>query len=149
MNIREKFPSRFLKNHDLPVEAEGPMSGTIVLISNCTEEKLGDDIKPVLSFQGTDKQLALNSTKAGIIADAYGDETDHWKGQPVALFRDTSEYGGKIYDVVGLGIPPAERMNATTTPQAQTQQAPVGDPPEPPAEYVGGSGSSEDDSLPF
>ncbi len=147
MNIRDKFPSRFIKHHDLPVEAEGPMSGTLVQISGCTEEKLGDDIKPVLSFQGTEKQLALNSTKAGIIADQYGDETDSWNGQPVVLFRDTSEYGGKIYDVVGVGIPPPDRLNATTAPPpAQPPAQP--DPPEPPADYQS-DGSGADDDLPF
>ena len=56
----------------------------------------GDDgkQKPVLYFRGKVKGFVLNATNYDAIADAYGDETDDWSGQPVELYPTKVPFKG-------------------------------------------------------
>jgi hypothetical protein len=54
------------------------------------------DEKPVLSFDRTEKRLALNKTNARTIASMYGKESDGWIGKTITLFPTTTEYAGDM-----------------------------------------------------
>ena len=89
MQISAAFPSDYLKAGDLNgQDAE-------VVIAGIQMKDVGDDHKPVLSFQGKDQGLVLNKTNANNITSIYGDNTDNWMGKPIVLFPTTTDFGGK------------------------------------------------------
>jgi hypothetical protein len=71
-------------------------------IKNAEVKKLGQGEearnKIVLSFDETEKQLALNSTNSKIIAEKYGDDTDSWKGNQISLMVVKKNFAGKLVD---------------------------------------------------
>ena len=99
MNIGEVFPSNYLKASDL----QGKL--VKVKIQGCTVEDIGDDKKPVLRFSGKAKGLALNKTNAGIIASAYGQETDGWNGKEIELRPDKTQFQGQLVDCIRVQVP--------------------------------------------
>ena len=90
MKRSELFPSRFLKHPDLQGRA------SIVVMQKVTREDVGDDAKrkPVIYFRGKEKGLVCNATNYDVIADAYGDETDDWAGQPIELYPTKVTFKG-------------------------------------------------------
>ena len=77
--VEDYFPSRFLKSDD--VKADTP-----VTISKIEEEKVGEDMKPIVYFEETDKGLVLNVTNARKIADIVGsDKISEWPGNKITL----------------------------------------------------------------
>ena len=75
---------------------------TELTIKNAEVKKLGQGEearnKIVLSFEETDKQLALNSTNSKIIAESYGDDTDEWAGNKISLMVVKKNFAGKLVD---------------------------------------------------
>ena len=50
--------------------------------------------KPALSFEGKEKQLVLNATNTKTLCDAYGTDSDGWKGHEIGLtVKDYSDKG--------------------------------------------------------
>lgn len=49
--------------------------------------------KVVLSFEETEKELALNKTNAKIMAEAFGDDTDDWDNKVIQLIIITTSNG--------------------------------------------------------
>jgi hypothetical protein len=102
MNRAELFPSRFLKHADLKGRA------CIVVIDAVMLEDIDEEKqKPVLHFKNKQKGLVCNATNYDTIADAYGDETDGWTGQPIELYPTRVPFKGKMTDAVRVRIPPA------------------------------------------
>jgi hypothetical protein len=99
MNIGEVFPSNYLKAADL----QGKL--VKVKIQAVTVEDIGDDKKPVIRFTGKAKGLALNKTNAGIIASAYGQETDGWTGKEIELRPDKTQFQGQLVDCIRVQVP--------------------------------------------
>jgi hypothetical protein len=92
--MSEAFPSNWLKAADL-------QGHTVkVTIANVEMEDVGDGEKPIVSFLGKDKGLVLNKTNASFIVDAYGDETDGWKGKEIELYPDKTSYKGQVVDCI-------------------------------------------------
>lgn len=116
MNINDAFPSNYLKAGDLQ-GADVP-----VTISNAVMEKLGDDTKLVIYFQGKEKGMVLNKTNANTIGDMYGDDTDHWLGKQITLYAAWVDYQGR--QVQGIRVKPQQGQPA---PAPAPQDAPAAD----------------------
>jgi len=109
MNINDAFPSKYLRASDLKGRS------VRVVMEQVVTEELGNDQKPILYFQGKEKGLALNKTNSQIIAATYGPETSGWKGQPLELYPDKTQFNGQIVDCLRCRIPvPAAREDEPT-----------------------------------
>lgn len=127
MNINSVFPSKYLKASDL-------QGRTVrVTISNVVVEKIGDDQRPVLYFQGKEKGVVLNKTNANTIANTYGPETDGWLGAPIELFSAMVDFAGKMTEAIRVRVPrpaPAQAQTAVHGwQQPQQQPVPMNGPP--------------------
>lgn len=118
MKLNEVFPSKYVKADDLKGR-EVP-----VVIAGVAMEKLGDDSKLVLHFQGKDKGMVCNKTNASRIAYLYGDDTDEWIGREILLVSEFVEFQGKT--VQGLRVkPPAKRAATNNTGNNMTSHTAV------------------------
>lgn len=128
MNISGAFPSDYLKAADLGGRPYRMAMGRVTL------EKIGDDERPVLHFQGADKGLVLNKTNANTIASIYSEETENWFGQPIEVYPSETDYQGKRVACI--------RVRAVQAPQQGLvvgQQQPA---PQQPQGYAGNPGLS-------
>ena len=99
MNINDAFPSAFIKSDDL----QGQRIPLTVM--TVTMEDVGDkEYKACLRFMGKDKGMILNKTNAGILAAAWGNDTDHWQGQKLELYSHMVNFQGRM--VPGLAVQP-------------------------------------------
>lgn len=114
MKQADIFPSNYVKADDLRGR------DVPVVISDAKMEKLGNDQKLVLYFQGKDKGMVCNKTNFGRIAFLYGDETDGWMGKEIILTSEFVEFQGRT--VKGLRVkPPA---NGKPAPQQPAPRVP-------------------------
>lgn len=108
MKTNEMFPSSYLKATDLkgkPVK---------LVIKGCKMEDLGDDRKPVLTFKGTDKKLALNITNKNLIEEVlHSDETDDWNDKTIVLVPAKTEFQGKRVDCIRVSDDPRHYNGST------------------------------------
>lgn len=59
--------------------------------------------KPMISFVGTTKKLAANTTNCRAIVALYGsNETNDWIGKRITLFATTCDFGGKTVDCLRI-----------------------------------------------
>lgn len=57
--------------------------------------------KPIASFKGTEKKLALNSTNCKTIAALFGShDTGDWAGKRITLFATTTSFGGETRECI-------------------------------------------------
>jgi hypothetical protein len=96
MDIGSAFATKYLKASDLQGR------DVTVKMGRVEQEKVGDDQKLILYFQGKEKGMVLNKTNANSIADVYGGETNDWYGQTIILFEQMVDFQGKR--VPGLRI---------------------------------------------
>jgi hypothetical protein len=83
MKVSEAFPSRFLKAEDLRGKK------VLVTIKYVEMEKIGEDVRPVVTFVNKDKQLTLNKTNSLMIAKLVGtEEMEDWGGKKKDEARD-------------------------------------------------------------
>lgn len=83
----ELYPGRFLKAADLKGKKV-----TLKISGVKLEELIGDkgpQIKGLISFERTDKQLALNKTNGICLKDMFGKKVQEWIGKRVTLFPTT------------------------------------------------------------
>jgi len=82
----------------------------MVIITEVNLEDVGDDSKqkPVIRFRGKVKGFVCNATNYDLIADAYGDETDDWAGQPIELYPTRVPFKGQLTDTIRVRIPQAK-----------------------------------------
>ena len=124
MNINEAFPSTYLKAADLQGRE------ATVSIDRLEFEKIGDDTKPVLYFQGKDRGIVLNKTNATNISAAYTQETNNWIGKSVTLFTAWVDFQGK--SVEAIRVRPANTREFTSGLAPQGTGAPQYDERNPP-----------------
>lgn len=110
MNINGAFPSDYLKAADLNGRPYKMAMGRVTL------EKIGDDERPVLHFQGADKGLVLNKTNANTIAAIFGDETDNWYGHPIEVYPSETDYQGKRVACIRVRAVQAQGMAPAPAP---------------------------------
>lgn len=153
MDINSAFATKYLKASDLQGR------DVTVRMGRVEQEKVGDDHKLILYFQGKEKGMVLNKTNANAIADVYGPETGDWYGQPIILFEQMVDFQGKR--VPGLRIR-APRQQAAPRPVVQRSQAdyrdyhddpstrddPISSGPQEPPRRANGADSLNDD-IPF
>lgn len=99
MQISSAFPSNYLKAADLQGR------NVSIKIDRVETEKIGQDNKLVLYFQGKDKGMVLNKTNANNIAYLYGEETDNWHGCEITLFEAMVDYQGKTVPAIRIRGP--------------------------------------------
>lgn len=101
------FPSKYIKSDDLKGR------DVSVLIDHADMEKLGDETKLIIYFQGKEKGMVCNKTNFNRIAYLYGDETDDWTGKEIILTSEFVEFQGK--SVRGLRVrAPRKPSNIST-----------------------------------
>jgi hypothetical protein len=105
MKISQAFPSDYLKAADLQGQA------VTVTMSHVGLEKVGNDQKPILYFQGKDRGLVLNVTNAKKIAEMYGDDTENWTGGKIVLYEAMVDFKGDTVAAIRVrlgprGVPP-------------------------------------------
>ncbi len=118
MKLSEAFPSNYLKSDDL----QGRQIP--VVIATAEREKVGDDMRLVLSFQNKKKTMICNKTNAKRIAFLYGEETDDWVGKEITIVAEMVEFKGET--VMGLRVKPPVRREAPKQQGTATRQ---GNPP--------------------
>lgn len=111
MNINETFPSNYVKASDLNGR------DVPVTVSHVVTEKIGNDAKPVIYFQGKQKGVVLNKTNAMTIASAFGPETDTWNGRQLILMPVWTDYQGK--QVQAIRVRPSFPNNQAPVQQQQ------------------------------
>ena len=91
--------SKYLKAILLPEDTP-----VVLTMSGVKTELVGQgndaENKAVLYFQGKDKGLILNKTNGNTIMDLYGEDSDEWIGQKIAIFRTTTDYAGKTVECI-------------------------------------------------
>lgn len=106
MDIRKTMGSqKHLKTADLNGKP------AVVNIAGVAMEMVGQgrdaEEKAVLSFANREKTLVLNSSNSNTIGEAFGWETDGWKGRQVELYPTTTDFAGKIVDCIRIRVPAA------------------------------------------
>ena len=103
-HYKKLFPSNYIRACDL--EGRGDVTVTIRQLhldevhNSETNEK---ETKSVLYFTKGTKGLILNVTNAETIAQLYGDDTDGWTGQRIALFLQPGVKAfGKVWNAVRI-----------------------------------------------
>jgi len=148
--LEEFFPSKHLKADDLKDKE------VHVTIDRIEREKLGDDMKPVLYFQGKQKGLVLNKGNAQSIADAFGRDSRNWVGQEVVLLSIWTEYQGKPVKGLRVHIPPRVQ-HSSSDPRSHGPDDSISSGPAP-RRAIGGisdnmdrvqGGGSLNDDIPF
>lgn len=61
-------------------------------------------MKPILSFEETDKTFVCNKTNLNAIAYAYGKEMDEWVGKPITLYPTMVEFGGNMVEAIRVRV---------------------------------------------
>ena len=57
-----------------------------------------------------DKELGLNATNKNMVVEMHGDDPDKWVGKSIVLFKDKTDFGGKLVNCVRI------RYKADNTP---------------------------------
>ncbi len=143
MDIDSAFRSKFLKAADLGGKA------VRLKITNIEIEQVGKEkeMRPVLSFNGTDKTLVLNKTNANRISMAYGRETDEWIGKNIEAYPEMVEYQGRMTEAIRVREPAKAPQGKSAPVMTGHLNAP---PPASPDVYGAGSLAEDlDDSIPF
>lgn len=145
MRISNAFPSRYLRAGDIPSNRFLSVQIDHVAKENVAGTDDPQEEKPVLYFVGKAKGMVLNRTNAQAIAEAYGDETDHWRGRTMLLYSTETLFQGRMVPCLRLK-PPARNAAASSPPAAR--------PPAPPAPVDRLEQESElpmppDDDVPF
>lgn len=133
MKLSECFPSNFLKSDDLQGK------DVKLTIKSAAQEKVGNDVRLVLSFAGTQKTMVVNKTNANRIAYLYGDETDDWTGKQIVITSEFVEYQGRTVKGLRVKPPGTPQPPRPATPQPAAMTAKLG--PEPPP--------IDEDAIPF
>lgn len=56
--------------------------------------------KPIISFVGAKKKLAINKTNGKTIASLYGSDTDAWAGKWITIYPTTTNFGGETVECI-------------------------------------------------
>jgi hypothetical protein len=114
MRISDQFPSKYLRASDVETETTVVMKGVEI-------EEVGMDRNrlPVLYLEGYDKGLVLNRTNSGTIATLYGDDTEEWKGESIALFSAMVSFQGETKPAIRVKAPSRKKVAAAQASDSQ------------------------------
>lgn len=93
-NIGDIFQSKYLSANDVP---DGGMKATIAFVDvqKFKKQDGGEEVKPVIEFEGIEKAFVCNKTNAMTIAERFGNETDDWVGKELQLDVTWVDFQGK------------------------------------------------------
>lgn len=103
MDIDDLFPSKGINAASLEGK-EVPLTISGVKLVTFPKDGGGDEDKPTLTFQETDKELVLNRINAATIAEQHGKNTDKWTGAKIILFPTKTQYKGQTVDCVRIRV---------------------------------------------
>ena len=83
-----------LQNKEVTVEIAKVEAGTI------TGEQGRKSKKPLVSFKGAKKKLALNKTNGKTIASLYGNDTSMWIGKLITIYPTTTTFGSETVECI-------------------------------------------------
>ena len=95
-------------------------------IERCTAGELVGEAarkskKPIVSFVGEKKKLAINKTNGKIIAALYGTDVDRWVGELITIYPTTTTFGGNVVDCIRVR-PQKPSRDAGRPPSKQAQR---------------------------
>lgn len=61
-------------------------------------------IKPIFSFEESEKTFVCNKTNRNAIAYAYGKEMDDWVGKQITLYPTMVEFGGNMVEAIRVRV---------------------------------------------
>lgn len=141
MHIDSAFPSKYLKASDLQGR------NVTVKMGRVDQEKIGDDTKLILYFQGKDKGMVLNKTNANNIASIHGGETEDWFGKDITLVEAMVDYQGKSVPAIRIRAP---QRKPAPAPRREMADAGYDGRPEPPPHRAAPARNDDmNDDIPF
>lgn len=99
MQIHKAFPPAYLRASDI----EGKTIN--VNIERCEMEQINGKNKPVLYLRNREIGMVLNRTNTNTIAEAYGGETENWRGHPLEIYTVQVNYQGRMVPGLRVRIP--------------------------------------------
>jgi hypothetical protein len=115
MDYRAMFDREYIGSWDL-----GNRDVTVT-ITRVEAKKLrnqkGENLKPVVWFDGKEKGFVCNKTNAKTIATLYGNDTEKWLGKRVTLYVTTTSIGGETMDCIR--VRPTVAIGATKLQQVR------------------------------
>lgn len=124
--LSEVFQSDYLKADEVPEE------GMVLTISGVEIKELGQgkdkDVKPVLSFEETGKQLVCNKTNCNTLVKLTGsDDTDDWDGHKIKLIAVEVQFKDEMVNAIRISSKPvkAAPKKAPAAPAAEVDEDPI------------------------
>lgn len=118
--LSEIFSSDYLKADEIPEE------GMVLTISDVEVKELGQgkdkQVKPVLSFNETEKQLVCNKTNCNTLVKlTNSDDTDDWAGHKIKLMAMEVQFKDELVNAIRISAKPVK----TTAPAKKAPAAPI------------------------
>lgn len=121
MKLGALYPSKYMKQDDLPNPAIGVISHVAV------EEMQDGEPKPVVHYSNGLKPMVLNKGNGEMICVLYGDDTDGWAGKSIEIYADpTIMFGGKRTGGIRVRKPSGPPSSGMNLAQAIAKCAEVG-----------------------
>ena len=149
MKMSQMFPSNYIKGDDFVGRTEHAQIERVVM------EKMpeGDD-KAVVYFAGRSKGWVLNVTNARMLTQAFGDDTELWRGRQIELYGTPVEFKGETRNGIRVRIPrppmpqqPAAAPGGAAYPWQQPAAATAQAQPATPAAAPAAAGAPFDDDI--
>ena len=74
-------------------------------ISTVEDVEFEKGIKPVLGFEGRDKQLVVNATNFDALSEGLGPNTNNWPGHTILLRGEKITFQGKRVNAIRVSVP--------------------------------------------
>lgn len=110
MRKGDAFQSQYLRTDDLKGK-EHLLTIKEVELCQINDQETGQAMdKAVIFFQGAKKGMVINMTNWETLEEAYGAESDDWKGYPVVVYPTTTRFGNKKVPCMRMRIPKGSEL---------------------------------------
>lgn len=110
MTDRDYLYAYDLQGRDVTVTIEKVVAGELTSTGGKKTKK------PIVSFVGKAKPLALNATNAKTIAAMYGNHTEAWIGKAITIWPTTTSMGGETVECIRIR-PTVPKQNGKPAPK--------------------------------
>lgn len=152
MDYRKMFDSDWLRAVDLDGRAVTVTIATVK--AGAIRNKAKSDKRPVVTFQGKKKPLALNKTNAATIASMFGNDTTEWVGKQIVIYPTRTTFGADEVDCIRVkrparqaSAPPAEPVDSPSPAKPVDEPADDDEAPEEPSDTDGAGGDDESEAA--
>ncbi len=125
MDVSSFMGGSYLTHLDLPQPSQ------VWTVRDVKQELVGTDTKIVVYFAEHQKGLGLNKVNLRVIAGAYTVQSATWVGRQLDLFKDQTQFQGKIVPCVRCRIPAAPPQPIAAPPAFPQPVAPQAAPQQP------------------